>query len=596
MAETTPQGPLGLLLDNIRPLTLVLSAILLLYLLYTAAYGTDIPHIRGIPEPSGAVPFYGHIKALGDDHPSALQAWSVRNGWPLLQAKLGNRRIVVLNTFEAAQHFIQKNASATIDRPIFWTFHKMVSNTQGMFKHHFLFSSESLIWNSWKKKICTAKVNSSSGATIGTSPWDPSCKRKRTAVGAFMTRPAIQRNAPLYDIEIHGLISDMFAAALDPASNTTSIEVDPRIFFLRATLNFTTLLCYASRFSDVHDPMLHDILTTAHTVSTFRSTNNNTQDYVPFHRYLPNPRNALAKQITAKRDVWLDALLARVQTAVDAGKPVSCIAEGLLRGKSEVKLSEAEIRSINVGLVSGGFETLATTGIAGLGFMSTDEGQHVQQKAYDAIMSVYASAEEAWEKCLVEENVEYVVALVREMLRYYCAIQLLPLRQTFKEMEYNGVRIPKGVTVYMNAQAINHGQCSERNGQDEITDGQKDETAYGPDAHVFRPERWLDPDNKFKVPAPYHYSYGAGSRACTAIALSNRILYAAFVRLIVHFKFTASKEAPPTTDYIDFNENRKDASVLPKRYRLKLEERQPRDVLLKNLEQSRDATSHLVLT
>lgn len=133
MAEP-PQGPLLLLLDNIRPVTLVVSAGFLLYFIYVAAYGTDIPHIRGIPEPAGAVPFYGHIKALGDDHPSTLQEWSVKNGWPLLQAKLGNRRIIVLNTFEAAQHFIQKNASATIDRPIFWTFHKMVSNTQGKLK------------------------------------------------------------------------------------------------------------------------------------------------------------------------------------------------------------------------------------------------------------------------------------------------------------------------------------------------------------------------------------------------------------------------------------------------------------------------------
>ncbi|EOD48674.1 putative cytochrome p450 protein [Neofusicoccum parvum UCRNP2] len=548
-AAPAAQGPIALLLEHRQTAILTIALLFLAYLLYKAAYGTDIPHIRGIPEPSGAVPFYGHIKAMGDDHPSALENWSVSNAWPLLQAKLGNRRIIVLNTFEAAQHFIQKNASATIDRPIFWTFHKMVSNTQG--------------------------------ATIGTSPWDASCKRKRTAVGAFMTRPAIQRNAALYDIEIHGLVSDMFAAAVDSSTGgTTTREVDPRIFFLRATLNFTTLLCYAARFDDVADPLLHDILTTAHAVSTFRSTNNNTQDYVPFLRYLPNPRNALARRITAKRDVWLEQLLGRVRAAVAAGKPVDCIAEGLLRGDGEVKLTEAEIRSINVGLVSGGFETLATTGIAGLGFLSTaGEGQRVQARAYDEIMRVYGSAEEAWEKCLLEENVEYVVALVREMLRYYCAIQLLPPRQTFKEMEYNGVRIPKGVTVYMNAQAINH-----------------DKTAYGPDADKFRPERWLDPDNKFKVPAPYHYSYGAGSRACTAVALSNRILYATFVRLIIHFKFTASEDAPPTTDYIDFNENRKDASVLPKRYRLKLEEREPRDVLLKNLEQSKNATSHLVLT
>lgn len=67
------------------------------------------------------------------------------------------------------------------------------------------------------------------------------------------------------------------------------------------------------------------------------------------------------------------------------------------------------------------------------------------------------------------------------------------------------------------------------------------------------------------------------------------------MRLIIHFKFTASKEAPPTTDYIDFNENRKDASVLPKRFKVKLEEREPREILERNLEQSKKATAHLVL-
>ncbi|OJD29614.1 cytochrome p450 [Diplodia corticola] len=574
---TAPLGPIAHTLAHLpTPTTLLLAFVVLLplglYALYThLAFSTNTPYIRGLPEPPGAVPFFGHLPLLGGDHPTRFQKWSVENGWAVLQARLGRRRVVVLNTFAAAEWFMKKNAAATIDRPVFETFHGVVSGSQG--------------------------------ATIGTSPWDASCKRKRTAVGAFMTRPAIQRSAaPLFDLEIHGLITALLDAASAPSSTSPSsspsdlslpTEVDPRPLLLRATLNFTTLLCYASRFASPADPLLADILATAHAVSTFRSTNGNDQDHVsPLLCYVPIPsmraqtrgwseRRALAKSLSARRDVWLDALLERVRKAVGEGRAVSCIAEGLLRdGDVEgAKLNEAEIRSINVGLVSGGFETLATTAVAGLGFLSSEEGQGVQRKAYEAVMEAYGgNVEEAWEKCLGEEKVEYVVALVREMLRYYCAIQLLPPRQTFKEMEYEGVRIPKGVTVYVNAQAINH-----------------DETAYGPDAHVFRPERWLDPDNKFKVPAPYHYSYGAGSRACTAIALSNRILYTMFVRLIIHFKFTASKEAPPTLDYIDFNENRKDASVLPKRFRLKLEEREPREVLERNLEQSKNATSHLVL-
>ncbi|KAF2088377.1 phenylacetate 2-hydroxylase [Saccharata proteae CBS 121410] len=546
MTTATATGPPHLIQDHPWVLPSIFVALLLALVFHHHAFSTDVPTIPAIPTPPGSLPFYGHLKALGHDHPTRLQTWSLENNWPLLQAKFGNRRVIVLNSYAVAQHFIVKNAGATVDRPVFWTFHRLVSGSQGL--------------------------------TIGTSPWDISCKRKRTAVGTYMTRPAIQRNAPLIDIEALGLVEDMFLSSLGP-TNSTSKEIDPRIFFLRASLNFVTNLCYAHRFADIDDPLLHEILETAHAVSTFRSTNNNTQDYVPFHRYLPNPRMKLAKEITTKRDVWLQELLDRVQRAVDAGKPVSCISEGLLRDKSSEKLSEAEIRSINVGLVSGGFETVATTGIAGLGFLSSPQGQEVQQKAYDAIMRTYGSTTEAWEKCVVEENVEYVVALVREMLRYYCAIMLLPPRKTTKEFEWQGAVIPKGVTVYMNAQAINH-----------------DPSAYGPDAHLFRPERWLEPDDKFKFGPPYHFSYGAGSRACTAINLSNRILYAIFVRLIIHFKFTASKEKPPVIDYIDFNENRTDASVLPKRFRVVLEERAPREEVKRNFERSKEATSNMVFS
>lgn len=99
--------------------------------LYQQAFGTDIGKIAGIPEAAGAVPFYGHLKALGRDHASKLQQWATMNKWPVFQARLGNRRIIVLNTFEAAQDFIVRNASATIDRPLFHTFHSILSTTQG---------------------------------------------------------------------------------------------------------------------------------------------------------------------------------------------------------------------------------------------------------------------------------------------------------------------------------------------------------------------------------------------------------------------------------------------------------------------------------
>lgn len=78
-----------------------------------------------------------------------------------------------------------------------------------------------------------------------------------------------------------------------------------------------------------------------------------------------------------------------------------------------------------------------------------------------------------------------------------------------------------------------------------------DPAIYGPDAHTFRPERWTDPDLANKVPAPYHFSYGAGSRGCTAVTFSNRILYAIFSRLILTFKIRPNETKPPCLHHVD---------------------------------------------
>lgn len=117
----------------------------------------------------------------------------------------------------------------------------------------------------------------------------------------------------------------------------------------------------------------------------------------------------------------------------------------------------ADIKSINVSLVSGGFETVSTTMLAGLGWLASDEGQVYQEKVFNDLIIVYGDVETAWDKVVIEERSDVTVALYKEMLRYFAAIQLLPPRQTMKDFEWNGITIPKGVSVYMNAQAINHG-------------------------------------------------------------------------------------------------------------------------------------------
>lgn len=83
--------------------------------------------------------------------------------------------------------------------------------------------------------------------------------------------------------------------------------------------------------------------------SSFRSTTNNIQDYVPFYRYLPtSERTKLAIENRKKRDVFFEELLNNVQNAAEHGKPISCVSQGLLLDKDTQKLTKGKIQSSSV--------------------------------------------------------------------------------------------------------------------------------------------------------------------------------------------------------------------------------------------------------
>lgn len=202
--------------------------------------------------------------------------------------------------------------------------------------------------------------------------------------------------------------------------------------------------------------------------------------------------------------------------------------------------------------MSGGFETIISSAIAGIAYLASPEGQLVQKRAYEDIIASYGSGAAAFEHCISEEKSRYTAAFVRETLRYYPPLHLLPPRQTYKDFKWkNQVTVPKGVMVLVNAQAAN-----------------SDPATYGPDAHIFRPERWLEGDELTKkIPPPYHFSFGTGSRGCTAINFSNRLLYAIFLRLIVSFEIHQSDLEPPNTDRINYNPNTAAQTAIPKDFK-----------------------------
>lgn len=109
----------------------LVAAFGILTFVYLQFFYVDFPVIKGIPEIPGGELLAGHFYQLGNDIASTTERWAAKYGWPVFQIRMGQRRVIILNSFEATREWFVKNQSATIDRPWFYTFHGIVSKTSG---------------------------------------------------------------------------------------------------------------------------------------------------------------------------------------------------------------------------------------------------------------------------------------------------------------------------------------------------------------------------------------------------------------------------------------------------------------------------------
>jgi 3-hydroxyphenylacetate 6-hydroxylase len=106
------------------------------------------------------------------------------------------------------------------------------------------------------------------------------------------------------------------------------------------------------------------------------------------------------------------------------------------------------------------------------------------------------------------------------MPKYYTILRLALPRASVKDIADNGILIPKGTAVFLNAWACNMAMLAL------FSDPQmsamwlinlfKDDEVWGPDADEFRPERWLEQSDAAM------FAFGLGYRMCTGSILANR--------------------------------------------------------------------------
>ncbi|KAG6368293.1 hypothetical protein INS49_002498 [Diaporthe citri] len=441
----------------------------------------------------GHLPYFAH-KGVAEP----CREWSEKYG-PVYQIKLGNITAVTVNTAAAAKHIFSHQSHATSSRPELYTLHKLVNNA--------------------------------SGTPIGQTPYNDSLKRRRRAAAAALNRPMVQTYTTHLDLETRHFIKDLLQYGRDGA-----VPINPIHAIQRMSLSLVLTLNWGVRMRSQDDALFSEIVHVEEELNYFRGSSASLQDYVPLWRLFPS-KSAQAIALRNRRDAYILKFDQELRGRVKLGTHASCIQANVMVDP-EAKVSEEEVRSISLSMLSAGFETVGATVAWSLGFFSAHP--EIQDKAYREISKMYGEEQPL---CDAQEDTkcEYVAALVKECLRYFCVVRMNLPRSTIKEVGYGGKIIPAGTLMLCNNMACNF------------------DPELWPDAEVFRPERWIEhPD------APL-FTYGLGYRMCVGATLANRELYLIFMRILHSFRIEqyADFDDSPVTGIRDARE----LVAMPKPYK-----------------------------
>lgn len=464
--------------------------------------------IPGFHGPAG-LPMIGNIHQIRVNAAEQYRRWSKQYG-NVFQIMLGNVPVIVVNGSKAAREIFGTNSQALASRPEFYTFHKVVSST--------------------------------SGTTIGTSPYSDSLKRRRKGAASALNKPSVATYIPHIDVETRDFLNEFLTYGEGGRK-----PVDPMPMIQRLSLSLALTLNWGTRMASQNDELFGEITHVEEEVSKFRSTTGNLQDYIPLLRLNPfNFGSAKARDMRRRRDVYLKKLNDDLDDRMAKGTHQPCIQANVIQDK-EAKLNTEELISISLTMLSGGLDTLTTLVAWSMALLA--QRPDLQEKAHREIRAVYPSDQilcDAYD----DQSIPYIVALVRELLRYFTVLRLSLPRATIKDVVYNGATIPSGSVIFLNAWACNM------------------DPEVWHDPEVFRPERWLE------IPDAPLFTYGLGYRMCAGSLLANREMYTIYLRLLSAFEIRDVKalhgDADVETHPVKGVEDPTQLVAVPKRYTVRM--------------------------
>ncbi|KAK7446349.1 hypothetical protein VKT23_014555 [Stygiomarasmius scandens] len=251
-------------------------------------------------------------------------------------------------------------------------------------------------------------------------------------------------------------------------------------------------------------------------------------EFFPVLDFLPSrmvkwKRDAL--QWHMKTTEMLEGFLGNVKQRMSNGTCKPCFCSLILENREKHSLTDKEAAWLAGGLLGGGAETTAASlSVFVLAMCLYPDVMHKAQAQIDQVVGrgrlpSFADL----------DNLHYIRAIVREVLRWRPAGPIALPRSVNKDDWYNGCFIPKGTLVLVNVWAIN-----------------RDPKIF-PDFEEFRPERFLDESETVDVVPPDtlslgHVSYGFGKRICVGMNLANQALFIDIACSLWAFDFEKTRD------------------------------------------------------
>lgn len=226
-------------------------------------------------------------------------------------------------------------------------------------------------------------LSNTAGTTIGTSPFNNSLKRRRKGAASALNKPSIATYINHLDLETKDFIKDGFESG-----KAGTVGVDPKPMIERLSLSLALTLNWGTRMGSRHDPLFHEICDVEVSITKFRSTTGNLQDYIPILRLNPfSGGTKAAKDYRNRRDLYLTKLNSDLDDRMAKGIHKPCIQANVIQDKGAA-LNKEELTSISLTMLSGGLDTLTTLVQWSIALLA--QRPDVQKKAVEEIRNLYS--------------------------------------------------------------------------------------------------------------------------------------------------------------------------------------------------------------